>query len=466
MRVTLVHVPRPEYAGGDLQRTFIMIMPVGLLGLADALDRDGHEVEVLHLGLATLRDPRFDLVRYLRRRSPDLVGFSLHWHHQLSRVLAEARQVGAALSQAQIILGGLTATFYAQELLVRFPFIHAVVRGDGELPLRCLAAGDEPSSIPNLTFRDKVAVVQSPFTYTASSAQLDALDFARVDLLRDADLYSARWFLLPGDPPGSYGAKKVFYLCGGRGCTVNCTFCGGSREAHCQLSRRTDIALRSPERLLDDAIKAGAHGYQTLYLCFDPPGIPVDHYPRFFRLAARAGLRQSMIFECYGLPSERFLDAFADAFDAPESQIAFSPDCADEATRQRHKGYFYTNEDLRACLAACASRDLRTTLYFTLFPGVGWDEVHRLRAWQDSLRGEYGCALITLPIEVEPASAWHKDPRAHGLPHGPLDLDHFIHRHQTISSPPGPSLRTPAPLPGHPGPDLEQMLALLRPKPV
>ncbi len=35
MRVSLVHVPRPEYAGDELQRTFIMIMPVGLLGLAD-----------------------------------------------------------------------------------------------------------------------------------------------------------------------------------------------------------------------------------------------------------------------------------------------------------------------------------------------------------------------------------------------------------------------------------------------
>ena len=53
MKVILVHVPRPEYRQGALERTFIMIMPVGLLGLADLLDRQGHQVEVLHLGLAT-----------------------------------------------------------------------------------------------------------------------------------------------------------------------------------------------------------------------------------------------------------------------------------------------------------------------------------------------------------------------------------------------------------------------------
>ena len=53
MKVILVHVHRPEYRQGALERTFIMIMPVGLLGLADLLDRQGHQVEVLHLGLAT-----------------------------------------------------------------------------------------------------------------------------------------------------------------------------------------------------------------------------------------------------------------------------------------------------------------------------------------------------------------------------------------------------------------------------
>ena len=460
MRVCLVHVPRPEYAGGQLQRTFINIMPVGLLGLADALDRDGHEVEVVHLGLASLRDPGFDLAAHLGGWGADLVGFSLHWHHQIAGVLQQARRVREALDQIPVVLGGLTATFFAEQLLARFSFFDMVVRGDGELALRRLAAGDAPATVPNLAHREQGAVTCNPLSYAASSAELSALDFSRLDLLRDADLYSARWFLHPDETPAAHNHNKIFYLCGGRGCTVSCSFCGGSRSAHRLLSGRRQIALRSPERLAEDALKVAAAGYGTLYLCFDPPGLPAEHYPRLFELVGRLDTGQSMIFECYGLPSEPFLDAFAAAFDLSGSQIALSPDSADEATRGRHKGYSYTNEALCGSLAACASRGIATTVYFTLFPGDGWPEVRRLRAFQEMLRQRFGSAVMTLPVEMEPAAPWQLSPGHHGLDAPSLprfDLDYFIGRQRAISTPPGldkPEL-------AHLSPDVYEMLEFL-----
>ena len=463
MKISLVHVPRPEYAEAKLQRTFIMIMPVGLLGLADALDRDGHEVEVVHLGLATQRDPGFDLAAHLARRGVDLVGFSLHWHHQMAGVLHQARRLREALGpRCPVVLGGLTATYFAGQLLERFPFFDHVVRGDGELPLRRLAAGDDPLTIANLATRRGVVVTLNPLSYTASSADLDALDFCRLDLLRDADLYSARWFLHPGEPAAAQTTNKVFYLCGGRGCTVSCSFCGGSHTSHRLLSGRRELALRSPERLAEDAMKVAAAGYETLYLCFDPPGLPADHYLRFFDLVRRVGTNQAMIFECYGLPSEPFLDAFAGAFDLAGSQIALSPDSADEATRRRHKGYFYTNEALCGSLAACAARGIATTVYFTLLPGDGWQEVRRLRKFQDMLRGRFGSAVMTLPVEMEPAAPWHLHPDRHGISADPVstsyDLDYFIQRHRAVSTPPGQA----RPELSHLAPEVYEMLAFLQ----
>ncbi len=440
MKVTLVHVPRPEHRNGRLERTFIMIMPVGLLGLADLLDRQGHEVDVIHLGLATLRDPDFDLARHLGQRRPGLVGFSLHWHQQLAGVIHEAERARGVLGPgARIVLGGFTASALGQDILERFPFIDHVVRGDGEGALAALAAGEPPASVPNLVHRGDGGAVQNAITYAATSAQLDELDPTRLDLLRDADLYSAQWFLKPGDTPASYGSqRKVFYLAGGRGCTVNCTFCGGSARAHRELGRDS-ISLRSPERLAEDALKVTAAGYDTLYLCFDPPGLPADHYPRFFALLRRLGLEPAMLFECYGLPDSAFLDDFACTFDLPHSQLAFSPDSADDRSRKRHKGYTYSNADLERCLEACASRQIPTTAYFTLMPGDGPQEMDRLREFQRRLRESWGCQVLTLPIEVEPGAAWQLNPEKYGLTGGPYDLDHFLRRHRAIATPPGPA---------------------------
>ena len=458
MKVCLVHVPRPEYAGGELQRTFVNIMPVGLLGLADALDRGGHQVEVVHLGLATLGDPTFELAAHLARRGADLVGFTLHWHHQTAGVLRQAQAVRDALPGATVVLGGLTASHFAGELLTRCPFVDAVVRGDGELPLVQLAAGRPWAEVPNLTHRQDGEVVHNSLTHAADSTALDAVDLCRLDLLRDAELYSARWFLQPGDAPEDHRQGKVFYLCGGRGCTVNCSFCGGGRQAHRRLGRQ-ELALRSPRRLAEDAMKAAAAGYQTLYLCFDPPGLPPGHYEQLFQLLERVGTGQAMIFECYGLPSESFLDAFARAFDLTGSQIALSPDSADEATRRRHKGYSYTNQELEQTLAACQQRGIATTVYFTLMPGDDWDAVRRLRRFQRTLRRRYESAVMTLPVEMEPAAPWHLAPESHGLTAQlpDYDLDYFVRRHDGVCQPPGEA----RPELAHLSPEAYEMLAYL-----
>jgi hypothetical protein len=331
----------------------------------------------------------------------------------------------------------MTATAFAREIVHRCPFVDAVVAGEAEEPLKMLADGVPHSAIPNLVYRRRGGVVMNPVSYAATREELDAVDFARFDLLRDADLYDARWALDHGEISARPNAERLYYMCGGRGCTVSCSFCGGSRKAHLELSGRRATIFRSPERLLDDAVKAGSAGCNTLYLCFDPPGTDPDHYPRFFELAGRSGLDMALIFECYRLPGERFLDSFARAFDRGRSQIALSPDSASDETRRRHKGYWYSNRALERTLARCSCRGVRTTLYYTLFPEDGWPAVRRLRKAQDRLKEKYGCRTLTLPIEVEPASRWQLHPRRWGLGEGPFDFGYFFSRHQRIATPPG-----------------------------
>lgn len=449
-RCVLAHVPRPEYRGAAVAREFINIMPVGLLGLADALDRAGADVEVVHAGVSRGAG---GLAALLARREPELVGFSLQWHHQLYNVVEEARAARRALPEARIVVGGMTASFFAEELIRRFPFLDAVVAGDAEEPLRLLAAGAPLSQIPNLVYRSG-SIVRNPRSYVITKAGLDRLDFARFDLLRDAQRYDAQWFRRPDAAP----SQRIYYLCAGRGCSVSCSFCGGSRAAHRALAGRLGPVVRSAARLRDDAVKAAAAGFRTLYICFDPPGLAPGHYAEFFGLIGRDAPGLSMIFEAYRLPSERFLDAFAGAFDLSGSQLALSPDSADEAARRRHKGYWYSNAALEKCLDACARRGIPTTLYFTILPTDDCAAVRRLKGFQERARRLFGCRIETIPVEVEPASRWQAQPQRWGLPAGPFDFDYFYDRHRRVATAPG----DPAAAEGLDFPGMADKIALLR----
>ena len=144
----------------------INIMPLGLLALADALSRRGHQVEVIHAGVERRLSPTYSVAEGIARDMPDLVGFSLHWHHQLGPVSAVLEELARRTLDVRVVLGGMTASAFAHDLLNRFPAATFVIRGEAELPLVQLAAWQSDGTgnlqqIPNLTYRRAGEVVDN-----------------------------------------------------------------------------------------------------------------------------------------------------------------------------------------------------------------------------------------------------------------------------------------------------------------
>ena len=82
----------------------------------------------------------------------------LHWAEHALGVLDAAARVRAAWSGARIVVGGLTATRFAAELLQISPEVDGVVVGDAEGPIAALASAIEegcpwPPATPNLRTR-------------------------------------------------------------------------------------------------------------------------------------------------------------------------------------------------------------------------------------------------------------------------------------------------------------------------
>src|SRR5204862_311956 len=80
---------------------------------------------------------------------------------------------------------------------------------------------------------------------------LEALDFVDSSFFVGHDRY-ARF------QSSDYGRLSGHWLCVGRGCHMNCGFCGGSKKSHLALSGREAILTRRPELVADDVARLAA----------------------------------------------------------------------------------------------------------------------------------------------------------------------------------------------------------------
>ena len=432
MKILFLYMPAMSGSGDQAAARF-MVMPVGFPALADLLARAGHEVEIVHAGIETALDERFDLCAAVNEFNPDLVAVSLHFHHQLAAVDDAVKAIKKTAPHIRIVLGGFTASFFYRDIINKWDAVDFVVRGDGELPLYQLAAaldrGEEPIRVPNLSFRRGQSIISTDFSYCGDATVLNKLVYTNLSLLRHHEYYAGGFVWTRGRGLAAYLKNEYFYLCGGRGCSVNCAYCAGAVSSQKIISNRSRPILRTARSLAGDVDALRAFGKRKFYLCFDPPRRGCAPYPEFMNLLKNSGARVSMIFEAYNhLPGENFIRSFADTFLSESSALAFSPTTAGEPARKFFNGVFHTNDALEKKLAQCARRQVRTALYFAFLPGETMADLKKSCAWAKHLGEAFGAMSIFMPVEIEPGSPWHLDPPKYKLSLTCSTFEDFVER--------------------------------------
>lgn len=409
--------------------TAINYMPMGLLALADLLSRHGYETEVIHLGVEWMQDRRFSLIDYIANRGVRVVGISLHWHPQSYESLEWGRRIKESFPEVFLLLGGLTASFFHREIMERFPWVDAVIRGEGEIPLLRLAEAifDKGGfdTIPNLTWRKNGEIRGNPLSYCATQEVIDSLCFTNFPLLKNHRTY-IDWVLMPFFVRSISRERnrlffslktRMFDLMVGRGCPVNCTWCGGGRDAQRIIAGRRGVIFRGVDRVMESIKEAVHYGYETMHVCFDPYPNRPDYYLELFARIRKERIPVDFFFESFGLPTTSFIDAFAETF-GPRSLIAISPECGSEEVRRRNKGYFYTNQQLWECLEYTRKRGVNVDLFFAI--GLPFEDekgveetarlIGRIRKEFPNVQG-----IRTFTIEMEPAAPWFLQPEHFGV---------------------------------------------------
>lgn len=200
--------------------------PLGLLNLATILREAGHEVTVLDLVLAIRRNSLplgasiyHESVQMILQDDPDLVGFSVQCT-TFPAVIGITELLRLHKPDVKIVLGGHDVSFADQRTLEKFPWIDAVIRGEGEITFRELAAayaeGKSPAGIAGVTWRGDASVCRNEDRELIT--RLDELPIPDYSFVPPLATYRDACAI-----PRSIAILEV-----GRGCPHQCVYCSES----------------------------------------------------------------------------------------------------------------------------------------------------------------------------------------------------------------------------------------------
>ena len=441
-----LHVPKfKNYYRPIDQFIWINLLPMGVLGLADLLQRHHISTQIVHLGVEWIEDHDFSILTYIQEKTPRIVAIDLHWHHQSFDAIEVAKKVKAAFPNIHVLLGGFTASIFHEEIMRNFDAVDGIIRGEAEVPIvelaKVLLQGEgDLFSVPNLTWRRKGRVLVNPLSYVASEQDLNNLSFSNFSLLKNYATYIryiGQFFYVKGVSKKKnfwmYSLKSPIYdLAVGRGCPVQCTWCGGGVVSQKMISGRTAVVFRGVEEVLQSIKEAIAHGYETFHICFDPYPQKPEYFLRLFSRIREERLRMECFFESFGLPTIDFIRSFKETFPGSKSLIALSPEVGSDRLRSIHKGYAYTNEALMECLDQLKEHRVNCDLFFSFgIPFEKKEDVLQTIRLQRQIRERYSNVkgIRTFTFEMEPGSPWHFDREVFGVKTALQNFMDFYHYH-------------------------------------
>jgi B12-binding domain/radical SAM domain protein len=391
--------------------------PIGFSYLGEYLERNGINTRIVNLAQRMLEDNKFDVPRFLSRLNPIAFGIDLHWLTHVQGALEVARLVKEAHPETPVILGGYTATYFHRQLM-DYPQVDYVLRGDStEEPLRMLleAIGQQGSTnaIPNLTYRGADGeILENPLTY--SPATLEFLGNNHAFMIRSAlkygDIKSLRAFW-------NWWKYPITMVLTCRGCTRDCSFCGGSRSSMQHYCGREQVAFRAPEKIAYDVELLSRFSTAPIFMLGDITQAGMDYALKILDLISHLDPKNHLVFELFGPAPREFYERVASDLDYFNFQI--SPESHDEEIRGT-AGKNYTNEELErnitwALEAGCARFDV---FFMIGLPGQTKDSVMRSVDYCAWLLRNFGPrvnpSIGPLAPFIDPGCAYFREPDHHG----------------------------------------------------
>ncbi len=327
--------------------------PLGFLTITDYLESRGLKVRIVNLAFRMMNDRNFDVPAFLAKIKPKAVGIDLHWLPHAHGSLEIAKIMKELHPEVPIIFGGLSSTYFHEEL-IRYPQVDYVVRGDSAEPplyklLQHLDSGQSLKEIPNLCWKDDDEVKINPFAFIPKDLDYVNLNPKRMIkmVLRHRDLESVI-------PFGGWWKNPITAVFTIKGCDQGCITCGASQEACGIINTRQHAVFRSPESLIKNMEDISKFSRGPIFLVGDLLQNGLEHAQEIIALLKQSGLENQIVFEFFRMPPKGFLKLIDSSI--KNWSIELSPESHDLNIRkvQDAKAYF-TNEEMEEVIQEALS---------------------------------------------------------------------------------------------------------------
>jgi len=195
--------------------------PIGWFSIKQRLAEHGFETKIVNLASLMLQHPQLNIEKLLRRFEAPVFGFDLHWMAQCHGSIEIANRLKRIHPDAVTIFGGISATYYADQL-IQYPGVDVVVRGYDTLEpvtqlMEAVKSGQRNfGDIPNLVYKRGSEATSTGFTHKPKQSYNDETN--------DWSYYQ--------DVGIDVSASKLIMTLPNTGCAMDCPWCGGSRFAY------------------------------------------------------------------------------------------------------------------------------------------------------------------------------------------------------------------------------------------
>jgi B12-binding domain/radical SAM domain protein len=429
--VLLIHPPAvydfrkmvlfPGVLGDTAENVQFIKVSIGMLSIAEYLDRHGYKVIIENLADSMVTNKGFDVEEFVKNSSAKIYAIGLHWQQHAQGAIEVARLCKKHHPDSLVILGGLTSTCFHKEIIQKHKFVDSVVRGEGEKPLLELVKAynkyGKLTGTPSLTYRtDNNEVQVTPLM--KPSENLDEFEFTRIDLIEPkTSIFNSS---IP--PRGS------LIVC--RGCLYNCVSCGGSAYSYKKYLGREKPAFRSPVKIVNDMRQLSEQGIRTISLYQDPRMGGYKYWKELMELLRRSKLNIDQItMDIFTPVDEEFVREVATS--GRQTIFYVCPDTGCEKVRKL-QGKNYSNEDLINTIKLCHKYYIPVVPFFSV--GLSgetnesikdmrdlWEKL-RLLDQESIIKGRFGDIRngtpiggpITGPIILDPGSLAFDFPEKYG----------------------------------------------------
>ncbi|HLJ33035.1 MAG TPA: cobalamin-dependent protein [Ktedonobacteraceae bacterium] len=381
--------------------------PLGFFAIKQRLREHGFQADIVNLASLMLMHPRLNVDALLGRLEAPVFGFDLHWMAHCHGSIELAKRVKAIHPESLVIFGGISSTYYADQL-IQYPAVDIVAKGYDTLEpvtmlMEAVRRGERSfSHIPNLVYKKVGEIEDTGFSHKPMKNYNDVnMDWG----------YYRDQKKVPG------GSKLIMTL-PNTGCAYDCPFCGGSRYATNKIMGiKKTLVNKDNQRVIDELRTLGDAAKTTSIYALQCYSETKHRLHQYLDAVKEMGYK-SVFFETYHLPAQDTLEKMGQA---TEAYIMLSPQSHDPVISKLSGRGTYTMPEMEEWISRALDAGIAGIMIWFFIgmpqqpPSSVFDSISYGATLLRKFRGKRVLPLICPMVPfLDPGSRFFEEPHKYG----------------------------------------------------